>query len=79
MVKEIRYLSFWYDNLVNNIIPRYVAFGDMITIGEIENGKKYLVSQGLETNKANLSRLFGNINYFSKYQDLPLKAINEQI
>jgi Zn ribbon nucleic-acid-binding protein len=79
MVKEIRYLSFWYDNLVNNIIPRYIAFGDIITVEEIENGKKYLASQGLEINKANLSRLFGNINYFSKYQDLPPKAINEQI
>jgi len=74
MVKEIRYLSFWYDNLVNNIIPRYIAFGDMITMGEIANGKKYLASQRLEINKANLSRLFGNINYFSKYQYMPLKA-----
>lgn len=68
MVKEIRYLSFWYDNLVNNIIPRYVAFGDLITLEEIENGKTYLISHGLEVTKANLSRLFDNINYFANYK-----------
>lgn len=78
MVKEIRYLSFWYENLVNNITPRYIAFGDMITNKEIENGKKYLMSQGLKINKTNLSRLFGNINFFSKYINLSLKAINIQ-
>ena len=44
---------------------------------DVESGKKYLASQGLEINKANLSRLFGNINFFSKYQYLPLKAIDE--
>lgn len=77
MVKEIRYLSFWYDNLINNIIPRYIAFGDMITVEEIEHGKRYLVSQGLKITKANLSRLFGNISFFSKYQDLSCKVINE--
>jgi hypothetical protein len=38
----------------------------MISMEEIENGKKYLASQGLEINKANLSRLFGSINFFSK-------------
>lgn len=65
MVKEIKYLSFWYENLVNNITPKYVAFGDMITDKEIENGKRYLISHGLEISKANLSRLFGNINFFS--------------
>ncbi len=66
MVKEIRYLSFWYDNLVNNIAPRYIAFGNMTTDEEIQNGKKYLISHSLPTTKASLSRLFGNINYFSK-------------
>lgn len=42
MVKEIKYLSFWYDTLVNDIAPRYVAFGDMITKEEVESAKKYL-------------------------------------
>lgn len=68
MVKEIKYLSFWYENLVNYITPRYIAFGDIITNEEIENGEKYLISHGLEVTKANLSRLFGNINYFTNFK-----------
>jgi len=64
MVKEIKYLSFWYENLVNDITPRYISFSHIVTTKEIENGKKYLIAHGLEMTKANLSRLFGNINYF---------------
>lgn len=70
MVKEIKYLSFWYDTLVNNIIPRYVAFGDIITKEEIENAKKYLKRNGIDIIKANLQRLFGARNYFFKLRKL---------
>ncbi|MDD5405608.1 MAG: TniQ family protein [Sulfurovaceae bacterium] len=66
MVKDIKYVSFWYENLLNDISPRYIAFGNMVTKEEIENGKKYLVSKGLDITKANLSRLFGNVNYFKR-------------
>jgi len=66
MVKEIRYLSYWYNTCINNIVPRYIAFGDLITKEEIKNGVKYLKSQHKEITKANLSRLFGNISHFAK-------------
>lgn len=66
MVKEIKYLSFWYDTLVNDLTPKYVAFGDIITKEEIKNAKKYLKRNGIDVIKANLQRLFGTRNYFSK-------------
>lgn len=67
MMKDIRYVSFWYENLVNDIVPQYKAFGDIISLDEVKSAEKYLISKGLVVNKANLSRLFGNINFFSKY------------
>lgn len=70
MVKEIKYLSFWYDTLVNNITPRYVAFGDIITKEEIENAKKYLKRNGIDIIKANLQRLFGARNYFFRLKKI---------
>lgn len=72
MVKEIKYLSFWYETLVNNIRPKYIALGNMITAKEIKNAKKHLKSRGLKINKANLSRLFGNINYFHSYNGIDI-------
>jgi len=66
MVKEIKYLSFWYENLINDIVPRYVAFGDLVTKEEIKNGIEYLKSQHKDITKTNLSRLFGNISHFTK-------------
>ncbi|QKF58405.1 TniQ family protein [Aliarcobacter lanthieri] len=70
MVKEIKYLSFWYDNLVNDVSPRYLAFGDMITNEEIENAKKYLKKNDMDIIKANLQRLFGTYSYFFKLTSL---------
>jgi len=65
MVKDIKYLSYWYDNLVNLISPRYVPFGDIIMEKEIQEGIKYLKSKDLQITKTNLSKLFHNINYFA--------------
>lgn len=64
MVKEMKYVSFWYDSLVNNINPKYKAFGDLITKQEIQNAKKYLSKNGMDITKANLQRLFRTYNYF---------------
>jgi hypothetical protein len=69
MVKHIRYLSFWYDNLANDITPRYIPFGNIITYEEIKNGKKYLISKGELINKKNLSKLFSNYNFFSHMKE----------
>lgn len=67
MIREIKYLSFWYDNLINDIVPRYIAFGDFVTKEEVENGIEYLKSQHKDITKANLSRLFENISHFAKH------------
>lgn len=67
MMKDIHYVSFWYEHLVNSIVPQYRAFGDIISLDEVKSGEKYLISKGLVVNKANLSRLFGTISFFSKY------------
>jgi Zn ribbon nucleic-acid-binding protein len=70
MVKEIKYLSFWYDTLVNDTTPRYSAFGDMITKEEIENAKKYFKRNNINISKANLQRLFKTRNYFFKLKEI---------
>lgn len=70
MVKEIKYLSFWYDNLVNNITPRYVPFGDLITKEELENAKRHLQRKGIDITKANLQRLFSTYSYFFKLNQI---------
>lgn len=70
MVKEIKYLSFWYDTLVNDLNPKYTAFGDIITEEEIKNAKKYLKRNGMGITKANLQRLFGTRNYFFRWKKI---------
>lgn len=72
MVKEIKHLSFWYDTLVNDITPKYIAFGDLITKEELENAKKYLERKGIDITKANLQRLFSTYNYFFKLNKIYL-------
>jgi len=68
MTRDLRHISFWYETLVNSISPRYVAFGNMVTNEEIKHARHYLLSLGKLGNKANLTQLFGNINFFNKYQ-----------
>lgn len=69
MLKDIKYISFWYDNIINSITPRFVPFGDIITEQEIKEGIKHLKSKNKEITKANLSRLFGNINHFANMKN----------
>lgn len=71
MLKDMGYISFWFENLVNGISPRLVPITKMITNEEIENGKKYLIKNGVIINKASLSRLFG-CNFFSSYNNLDI-------
>jgi len=68
MLKEIRYQSYWYENLINDIVPNRISFGNLITKQELILAKKYLKSKGIHVNKANLSRLFNTINFFNKLQ-----------
>jgi Zn ribbon nucleic-acid-binding protein len=72
MVKHIKYLSYWYDNLINSISPRYVAFGDITTKKEIQEGIKYLKKTKIYLLKKDLSKLFDNINYFTTYNKLDI-------
>jgi len=69
MIKDMGYVSFWYENLINGIIPRHISITKLITQEEIENGKKYLISKNILVNKASLSRLFG-CSFFSIYNKL---------
>lgn len=71
ITKDMNYISFWFENLINGIIPREVNTSKLLTVGEIEKGKKYLISKGFIINKANLSRLFG-CSFFSKYNSLDI-------
>lgn len=69
MTDEMRYVSFWYENIVNTIIPRYVPHSITITKQEVQSAKKYLQSMNKEISKTNLSQLFG-CNFFSKDNNL---------
>jgi len=72
MIKDMGYVSFWYENLINGIIPRHIPITKFITQEEIENGKKYLISKNILVNKASLSRLFG-CSFFSVYNKLGIE------
>ena len=69
IIKDMDYISFWFDDLINKIVPRKIPISKLLTRKEIENGKKYLKSRKLIINKANMSRLFG-CNFFSIYNKL---------
>ena len=71
MLKDMRYVSFWFDNLINSITPKYVSTTQLITPEEIENAKLYLLSKKVSITKANLTRLLG-CNFFSCYNKLTI-------
>jgi hypothetical protein len=71
-VKDMGYTSFWFETLINEITPRFISITKFITDKEIENGKKYLIKNHIEVNKASLSRLLG-CNFFSVYNNLDIK------
>ena len=68
-LKDMRYVSFWFDNLINSITPRYISTTQLITSKEIANAKQYLLSKSVPVTKANLTRLLG-CNFFSSYNKL---------
>lgn len=64
MTDEMRYIPFWYENIVNTIIPRYVPRSVTITKEEVEHAEKHLKSIGEIANQANLTKLLG-CNFYS--------------
>ncbi len=72
MTRDMSYISYWYDELINSIIPREIYRSKFITDEEIQNAKKYLISQGIEVNKSSMSRLTG-CNFHSSYNKLNIK------
>lgn len=68
-LKDMPYISFWFESLINSITPRYSSITKLITNEEIENAKQYLLSKNTPVTKANLTRLLG-CNFFSVYNDL---------
>lgn len=73
MTKDMAYLSYWYDELINSIVTRQIYNIKIITDEEIQNAKKYLISQGIEVNKSSMSRITG-CNFHSKYNQLSLRS-----
>jgi len=71
VVRDMEYVSFWFEGIINEIVPREIYSSRLLTKREIKNGKKYLKSKGLLVNKANLSRLFG-CSFFSSYNKLDI-------
>lgn len=70
-LRDMDYISFWFENIVNKISPKTIYKAKILTKKEISNGKKYLRSKGLVINKANMSKLFG-CSFFSIYNNLKL-------
>ncbi|QFR49794.1 TniQ family protein [Sulfurimonas lithotrophica] len=69
MTDEMKYVPFWYDNIVNKITPRYIPHSMTVTKEEVKAAKKHLKSIGKEINKANLTKLLG-CNFYSIYNGL---------
>ena len=71
MTRDMAYISYWYDELINSITPREIYNSRIITNEEIQNAKKYLISQGIEANKSSMSRITG-CNFHSSYNNLKI-------
>jgi len=69
MLKDMNYVSFWYDSLINTLSPRYVPYSKIITDQEIQNAKRHLIRNHKPLNKKNMSEILG-CNFFSKYNNL---------
>lgn len=69
ILRDMNYVSYWFEDLIHTISPRYVPTTKLITVEEINNCKKYLKSKKLPINKANLSKYLG-CNFFSIYNNL---------
>jgi len=67
--RDMAYLPFWFETLINDITPQYMPYSKIITDEEIAACKKYLLSKGKVINKANLTKLLG-CNFFSSYNTL---------
>lgn len=75
MTDEMKYIPFWYENIVNEITPRYMPHSMTVTKEESNAAEKYLKSIGREVNKANLTKLLG-CNFYSNDNTLKNYAIN---
>lgn len=71
--RDMTYLPFWFETLINDISPHYVPYSKIVTDGEIKACKKYLLSKGEIINKANLTKFLG-CNFFSSYSKLGSKV-----
>ena len=69
MTDEMRYVPFWYENIVNRIKPRYMPHSMTVTKEEVKGAEKHLKSIGKDINKVNLSKLLG-CNFYSLDNDL---------
>lgn len=71
-IRDMTYISFWFETLINNITPHYIPYSKIITDKEIIACKEYLLSRGYIINKANLTKLLG-CNFFSSYNNLGIR------
>ena len=72
-IGDMSYISYWYKELINSITPREIYNSRILTDDEIQNAKKYLISEGIEVNKSSMSRITG-CNFHSKYNQLSLRS-----
>ena len=77
MITEIRYVPFWYEEIINEIVPRYVPHSFTVTKEEVENASRYIESIGKVANQTNLGKLLG-CNFLSNDNSLKeiVKSIN---
>ncbi len=73
ITRDMSYISYWYKELINSITPREIYNSRILTDDEIQNAKKYLISEGIEVNKSSMSRITG-CNFHSKYNQLSLRS-----
>jgi Zn ribbon nucleic-acid-binding protein len=71
-LKDMHYVCFWFDNLVNSISNRVIHCANRITEEEILSAMNYLKKRGFIINKINLTNLMG-CNFFSSYNKLDIK------
>jgi hypothetical protein len=69
LTTKIPYVPFWYETLINEIIPRYLPHSMTVTEKQVKYAEQYLKSIGKDINKANLTKLLG-CNFYSNDNNL---------
>lgn len=69
LTKDMKSIPFWYEDIVNEVAPKIVYCGRMLTEKEIISAIEFLKRKNIIVNQSNLTNIIG-CNFFSSYNKL---------